>query len=318
MSVLILVVASALSSAAPGAARYEFDHAAMGTRFRIVLHAPRDVAADAAADAFARVDEIDHRLSDYRVDSDLRRLELEAVGRPVPVHPDVWEVLDASQRLAAATGGAFDVTVGSLTRLWRWAARRGIDPDPERVAAARARTGYRQLVLDPETRSVTLANPGVQLDAGGIAKGYAVDAAFELLADRGLAIALVDGGGDIRVGAPPPASAGWSIAVPDGPDGAVRSVDVANMAIATSGSSYRQRRVGEETFSHLVDPRSGLGVTAGRVVTVFAATTTLADALASALGVLGSPGSETARALGATDAWVFETGIEDTGGDHGS
>lgn len=287
--------------------RYEFERRAMGTRFRLVFYAPSDdVAGAASAAAFRRVDDLEARLSDYRSDSELRRLEREH-NRSTRVSVDLFEVLAESIQISEGTDGAFDVTIGALTRLWRWAQRRGIEPPEEDVAAARETVGYEALSLDRDERSVTVTRVGLRLDLGGIAKGYAVDAAFGELARHGIHAMLVDGGGDVRVGAPPPNASGWRVARPTAEAGWATEL-VSNVAIATSGA--RERRLGTESGerSHIMDPGSGFGVSVDRVVTVMGASASRADALASALSVMGAGGEGRIRELGALEVWVYENG----------
>ncbi len=295
--------------------RYEFSHASMGTEFRIVLYAPAAPAARRAAEAaFARVDELDRRLSDYRPESELSRLSAAAgSGGAVPLSQDLWSVLEAAQSIATLTDGAFDVTVGPFTRLWRWASRRGRLVPPDRLAEARSAVGHRLLRLDADRRTATLERPGMRLDLGGIGKGYAADAALATLRTRGIDRALVDAGGDVVAGAPPPGKAGWPIEVPtamttdesiarSGPESSPQSsaaptsesstewIALARGAIATSGDVSRFVVVDGVRYSHILDPRTGIPLRDRRVVAVLAPTATRADALASALSVLG-PGS---------------------------
>lgn len=299
-------------------ARFEFEHAAMGSRFRIVVHtADGSGAREAAAEAFARIDDLDRRLSDYDPGSDLRLLERSAAGRAAGAHPDVLAVLSEAQILARETQGAFDVTVGALTRLWRWAERRGVEPPAARIEAARATVGFSALHLDMEAGTVSIERPGLQLDVGGIAKGYAVDAAFEVLEAHGYRSALVDGGGDLRVGSAPPGTSGWRVSLPATArdNHGARSAGarwttavLEHVAVATSGATYRSLETGETTRSHILDPRSGFGITIDRIVTVLAPTASRADALASALSVLGASGTGTAESLGAVRTIVIEPG----------
>jgi thiamine biosynthesis lipoprotein len=293
-----------------GTSRLEFEHEAMGTLFRIVIVDHDEGRARAAAErAFRRVDELDERLSDYRFESDLRRLERWPTGTEVPVSDDLWAVLAEAQLIATATEGAFDVTVGALTRLWRWAARRQTEPSADRLLAARETVGYRALELDATTRSVTIRRSGLRLDLGGIAKGYAVDEAFETLRTAGLRAVLVDGGGDLRLGAPPPGSRGWKVAVPtrrtsSRNEPVWRSVLLYDVSVATSGATYRSS--GPDGRSHVLNPGSGVGVRGDRTVSVMSATASRADALASALSVLGQEGIALARDLGAIEAVVID------------
>ncbi len=306
----------------PALERHEFSHASMGTEFRIVLYAPAAPAARRAADAaFARVDELDRRLSDYRPESELSRLSATAgSGGAVPLSQDLWSVLEAAQSIAALTDGAFDVTVGPFSRLWRWAARRGRLVPPDRLEEVRSAVGHRWLRLDADRRTATLERPGMRLDLGGIGKGYAADEALATLRAHGIDRALVDAGGDVVAGAPPPGKAGWRIEVPtaktadesiarSGPEASPQSsppptsessaewISLARGAIATSGDASRFVVVDGIRYSHILDPRTGIPLRERRVVTVLAPTATRADALASALSVLG-PGSGFALADG--------------------
>ncbi len=298
--------------------RYEFSSGAMGTEFRVVLYTDQPGLADEAAQAaFERIEALDRLLSDYRPDSELTALSAGAgTGTLMPVSEDTWRVLLESESVATATGGAFDVTVGPLTRLWRRAARRQRLPEEDRLDAALAAVGHEALQLDHEARAVRLLRPGMRIDLGGVAKGYAVDAAFELLRSLGIEHALVDGGGDVRVGESPPSARGWRVSVP-ARDAAGeldwRSHEVSHTAIATSGPGARSLVVDGIRYSHLIDPRTGRGVSTDRWVTVFAPTTARADALASALSVLGDDGLDVARSMGATEMWVIETGFPGDG-----
>ena len=288
--VVLLAVAVSPLKAQP-LERYAFSRAQMGTQFNIVLYAPDSVRARRAADAaFARIDTLNQYLSDYLSESELSRLSATAGSdRDVPVGDDLWTVLQNAQRLAAQTDGAFDVTVGPLTRLWRWAMRRGRLPPDDELAQARAAVGYRHLVLDSVARTARLVRPGMRLDLGGIAKGYAVDEALAVLQVHGLPHALIDGGGDIRLGEPPPGKRGWRVELSTVHADGERTTEarmLARRAIATSGATYRYVEVDGIRYSHILDPRTGMGLTDERLVTVIAPTGMQADALASVLSVL--------------------------------
>ena len=223
-------------------------------------------------------------LSDYHDASELNRLcDRYAVGVPEPVSDDLFRVLRAARGFSEASGGAFDVTVGPVVKLWRRTRRTRELPDPTELAAARERVGWEAVTLDKDARTVTFARPGVRLDLGGIAKGYAADAALAALRERGITRALVDAGGDLVAGDPPPGEDGWTVAVGDGGE----TLSLANAAVATSGDAYKFTEVGGVRYSHIVDPRTGLGLTDRSTVTVIAADGVTADAWASAVSVLG-------------------------------
>ena len=271
--------------------RFEFEHGAMGTKFHIVLYAPNAKQADrAAAAAFQRVDTLDDILSDYDPSSELSLLSSTAGTEEwVSVGDDLWSVLLQSARLATATDGAFDVTVGPLTRLWRWANRRGVLPDEERIAHARAAVGHWLIQFDRSSQRVRLEVPGMRLDVGAIGKGFAADEALAVLTRLGISRALIDAAGDIVASDSPPDTPGWRVEIPKVDDGTVGSemVWLSDGAIATSGDTYRYVEVDGVRYSHILDPATGLGLTVRRIATVFAPTAVEADALASAVSVLG-------------------------------
>lgn len=282
--VAALMAACPLGTACgPDLGRFEYREPHMGTEVRLVLLAPDRAAADsAAAAAFRTVGRLDSLFSDYRPDSGVAVLAQAAGdGVPVPVALELWEVLSQGREWADRTGGAFDVTVGPLTRLWRSAMRRGVLPDPARLEEARAASGYTALVLAGEEKSVLLERPGMSLDLGGIAKGYVAQTVLEELQARGISAVLVDAGGDLALGDAPPREAGWRVEFPGG-----EVHRMANLAVATSGDRYQYLESGGVRYSHILDPRTGVGVTASPTVVVVASDATTADVLASALTVL--------------------------------
>ena len=243
----------------------------MGTLVRIQVYASGETQAKAAFRAgFDRIAELDAILSDYRPDSELNRL-------PPRVGPDLFRVLEAAQSLAEESGGAFDVTIGRVTRLWRQARKEGRPPAPEAIREALAHSGYRKLHLDPPTRGVRVDDPELRLDAGGIAKGYAADEALAAIGRAGISIALVSVSGDLAIGDAPPGRRGWRV------DAGGTVLELANAAVSTSGAA--EQHLGP--YSHIVDPRTGMGITDPITVTVVARRGIEADALATAISVLG-------------------------------
>lgn len=282
-----MLLLAACASMRPAPLRFEYRQQHMGVEARVVLYAASEESATAAARAaFARIAVLDSLLSDYRVDSELSRLSYRAGGAPVPVGPELFLLLARAQEMARITDGAFDVTVGPLVQLWRGARRSGVLPTEAERREALARTGWRNLELDSASRTARLLREGMRLDLGGIAKGYAADEALRVLRAAGVESALVELGGDIVVGAPPPGTRGWRIAVVD-PDPAMPVGPLANAAISTSGDAEQFVVVGGERYSHIVDPRTGLGLRDRLAATVVAADGITADALSTALTVLG-------------------------------
>jgi thiamine biosynthesis lipoprotein len=272
--------------------RFAYEKAEMGLPFRITLYAPDErTAKDASDAAFARIEQLNAVFSDYDSDSELSRLSrTSGSNRFVPVTTDLWNVLERAQALAAKTDGAFDVTVGPLVNTWRRARRKRELPGADLVAEMKARVGWKNLVLDPATKSAKLLVPEMRLDVAAIAKGYAIDAAVKVLRDRGIASCLVAGSGDMMAGDPPPGQPGWKIEVapldaPGAPESEV--VLLNNSAIATSGDVFQHVEIGGVRYSHIVDPRTGVGLTDHSLVTILGPDCTTADGLGTAVSASG-------------------------------
>jgi FAD:protein FMN transferase len=275
-----------------GLERFEFESKHMGTTFRVVLHAADAPTAKKAADAaFARVAELDAIMSDYKKDSELMKLcgaFATETGEPVKVSNDLFLVLRKAEELSKKSDGAFDVTVGPVVQLWRLARRTQELPDPKEFAAARAKIGYRKVKLDAARKTVRLTTPGMQLDLGGIAKGYAADEALKLLREKfGIKQALVAAAGDIACGDPPPGKDGWVVDIaPIAKGQKPRTLKLANAAVSTSGDLEQFVEIGGVRYSHVLDPKTGLGLTGRRSVTVIAQNGTTADSMTKAVSVL--------------------------------
>jgi thiamine biosynthesis lipoprotein len=295
--IAILGVACLLSGASafagrPEPERYEFESKHMGTTFRIVLYATDASTAKRAADAaFERVAELDRIMSDYKQTSELMQLckrFATSVGEPVKVSDDLFTVLQKAEEMSRRSDGAFDVTVGPVVQLWRLARRTQELPDPKEFAAARAKVGYEKVNLDAKNKSVQLTTPGMQLDLGGIAKGYAADEALSLLREKfGIRQALVGAYGDIACGDPPPGKSAWSVDIaPIAASQKVRTLNLANAAVSTSGDLEQFVVINGVRYSHVLDPRTGLGLTGRRSVTVIALRGVTADSMTKAVSVL--------------------------------
>jgi thiamine biosynthesis lipoprotein len=275
----------------------------MGTLFRITLYAAEEAeASKAAMAAFERVEELEEILSSHREDSELTRLPRLAVSAPQAVSRDLFRVLAQAQQISQLSGGAFDVTVGPLVELWREVRRTKRLPEAAELARARTAVGYRNIELDLQAGTVLLKRNDMKLDLGGIAKGYAADQALALLKSRGIHRALIDAGGDLAVGAAPPGKAGWKVTVRD-LDSQRRkpscTLVLHDVGIATSGDAYQSVDVGGRHYSHIIDPRDGMGLQDGASTTVIARDGTTADALATALSVM--PVSDALRLVESID-----------------
>jgi thiamine biosynthesis lipoprotein len=282
---------SAVTLPEPALERFSFTEPQMGTRFQITLYAATKASAEAGAKAaFARVAELNRIMSDYDPASELMRLCANAGGEPVPVSPELFFVLQRGQELAKRSGGAFDVTVGPVVRLWRRARRTQQLPDPAELARALALVGFDKVTLDPEKRTVRLAKPGMQLDLGGIAKGYAADEALAVLKKHGIDRALVAAGGDIAVSGPPPDSDGWDIEIAPIDEAEAKSprhLRLHDAAVSTSGDAEQFVEIGGRRYSHIVDPHTGVGLVGRMSVTVIAPNGITSDSSTKVVAVLG-------------------------------
>ena len=277
-------------------APYEYQRIIMGAPCRLVIHAADEAAADDAAQAaFARMGAMEEALSDWMPASEVRRLPA-AAGAVTPVGADLGAALEATLRWNALTDGAFDPTVGALTKLWRAARRAGQVPSAADAAAAHARCGARHVRFDPSARTYSADVAGLELDFGGIGQGMAADAALALLRARGITSALVDLSGDIAVGDAPPGRDAWRVEMDD-PWHTVLHLE--NAAVTTSGDRFQHLDVATGAaqparLSHIINPATGEPLRSRVEVTAVARTATDADALATSLCVMGP---ERGRAL---------------------
>jgi thiamine biosynthesis lipoprotein len=272
-------------------ARFEFQQPHMGTLFTITLYATNEVSGRVAAEAaFAKVAALNQTMTDYNPESELMRLCQQPVGQPVRVSAELFEILAEARRIAKLSEGAFDPTIGPVVRLWRRARRTEVLPMPEQIAHARESVGWQKFAHDAKSQTVTLLATNMQLDLGGIAKGYAADAALKVLREHGIRCALVAASGDIAVGDAPPGQAGWrvSIGTPFKREGQERTLLLKNAAVSTSGDSEQFVVIDGCHYSHIVDPRTGLGLTNRCQVSVMAPHATQTDALATAVSILGA------------------------------
>jgi uncharacterized protein YbbC (DUF1343 family)/thiamine biosynthesis lipoprotein ApbE/CubicO group peptidase (beta-lactamase class C family) len=271
--------------------RFEFHESHMGCTFKIVLYSTDAATASRASRlAYERVTSLDATLSDYQAESELSQLAAKAGGPPVAVGADLFDVLRKSKEFHAKTDGVLDVTIAPVGRLWRRARRDRKLPDPIKLAEARRLVGADNLILDPERRTVRLRKPGMRLDVGGIAKGYAAQAALDVLRKEGVHRALVAAAGDIVVGDPPPDAPGWTIAIAGlnpSKDEPIRYVSLSNRAISTSGDAERFVTIDGHRYSHIINPITGMGVEDRASVTVIAPDGTTADALETSVYLLG-------------------------------
>lgn len=258
----------------------------MGARANLVIHAPdQQIALEAANAVFERISELERVLSDWMLDSEVARLRAVSPGTLTPISPDLDRALSSAAEILETSEGVFDVTCGRMTALWREARQTGMLPSQDAIQEARAKGGWHSL------NQVDLENgPGIQfgphhlwLDFGGIGKGIAADEGLDLLRAHGLDRSLVELGGDLAIGDPPPGRKGWQIR--RGAEGEM--LQLSNCGIATSGTSEQFLEIDGQRLSHLLNPRTGQFIDGTVAFTVVAPTAAEADAWASVAAICG-------------------------------
>jgi thiamine biosynthesis lipoprotein len=281
---------------------YHETRSAMGTDVEVYLYAPSATRAAVLMEAvFAEIERVEAALSTYRAHSELSRINRSAGATSVTTDPETFGLLRRALAFSAASGGAFDITVGPLVRAWGFSRGEGRLPTPEELAEARSATGWRHVLLDDVHRAVRFGIPGLQLDLGGVGKGWALDSAAGVLRDHGVTTALIGAGRSsyYALGAPP-RTEGWLVAVPDPtkPGQVLSTVRLRDGSLSTSGNSEKYFDLGGRRYSHIIDPRTGEPSEGTLQVTVTAASATVSDALSTTLFVLGP--AEAAELIGRT------------------
>ena len=288
---VMLMAACATSLDKSAWQRFEFNEPEMGVNFGLKFYAhDKFTARRAAKEAYNRIEALNEIFSDYKPDSELNRLTHQPIGRPVNVSSELFAILQRAQSLSLKTNGAFDVTAGPYTRLWRQARRQKKLTDSILLKQASQSVGYEEFRLNSTAHTVTCFAPNMRLDLGGIAKGWAADEALSVLRKHGINRSLCAASGDIAIGDPPPGKEGWEVGV--------RALDnqgnfynqtlfMRNCAVSTSGDTFQFIEIGGQRYSHIVNPRTGLGLTNRIMVSVIADTAVETDSQATAISVLG-------------------------------
>ncbi|MDA0745286.1 MAG: FAD:protein FMN transferase [bacterium] len=284
-SLVLFLIMVASSAAAESLERIQY---MMGTTARIQVWADSLSQAEAAIDAaFKEMADVDRLMSTYRPESQISLLNRQGATEWIEVDPRFLEVLRASIRFANLTEGAFDPTILPLMYLWgfRGKAPPAIPP-PEQLQQTLQHVNYRHILLHPRRNLVRLKQQGVNIDLGGIAKGYALDRAATCLKSQGIRTAALDLGGNLLAfGSQPNTGAG--IQDPLVPEGLLGVLNIQNLSLATSGGYERYVRIQNRRYPHILDPRTGQPVDPMLSATAVSSTGIEADALSTALFVLG-------------------------------
>ena len=273
----------------------------MGVECRITVYAPSEAEARAATrDAFERMETIERAISSWRPGSEASRLQ-QRVGEEVELTPELFELLWRSLLWAKRSDGAFDPTFGALIATWRDARNQERVPSQEAIERAQDHSGWQHVELDLGRRSAKITQEGLQLDFGGIGKGFAADQALNVLRKHGLPSAIIEIGGDVVAGDPPPGTNGWTVDIEPAPEEFSSSRLLANGAMATSGDVEQFFEVDGKRYSHIIDPKSGIALTSRVQVTAIVrggvSPGADADSLASAASVRAAEGGDLASLL---------------------
>jgi thiamine biosynthesis lipoprotein len=286
----------------------------MGTFAEVTaVGADRETANRAAEAAYARLDDVNRLMSDYVADSEIGRLNALSAGESLVVSPETFFVLERAAAISKRSGGAFDVTCRPLVWLWKAAGESGQLPSDAEIAAAKARIGWAKLALDPATRTVTVTVDGMQVDLGGIAKGYALDLAAEAMQAAGAAGGLVNVGGDVVAFGERRSGGPWIIGIRDPfGSGVFGKLALADCAVATSGAGQRFSIIEGRRYSHIIDPRTGWPAAQAPSVTVIAPDGITADAWATVFSVLSvKEGQALAKTLDGIEVlWIWGSADE--------
>ena len=290
----------------------------MGTFARAVVVAKDSASAKKCIEtAFAEIHKVDELMSDYKDDSEISRANRDAAQTAVHLSQSTYEVLQRSIEFSKLTDGAFDVTVGPLVDLFRTEKDKQVLPSEDEIAQAKSKVGFEKLKLDDKSKTVQFAIEGMRLDLGGIAKGYAVDKAVEAMQTCGAIGGMVDLGGDIRCfGTPLKGKKHWIIGLQN-PNlekdttgrNIVLKLKLTNGAVATSGDYQQFVLIEGKRYSHIIDRKTGTSTEGLSSVTIIADNATDADALATAVSVMGAEkGLELIESRNDTEAILIPAG----------
>jgi len=271
--------------------KYIFEQPKMGSPFTITIFSnDSSAAANAAIAAFKKVDSLNEILSDYIDQSEINRLSRSSgKGKYVQVSAPLFDILKRSVEAAQRSEGSFDITMGPIVQLWRSARKNNQLPAADSIQLALAKTGYKHIHLDNINQSVLLDKEGMRLDIGGIGKGYVANEALKVLKKSGFSQAMVNAGGKIVTGDAPGSANGWLIGInlPGEKNLLMPALlSLQNMAVATSGDLYQNLSINGKKYSHIINPKTGMGLTHGRNVTAIAQDAATADWLSTACSVL--------------------------------
>lgn len=280
-----------LARAADSLVRYEASHQAMGTVFTVVAYGSNSsYLGEVTGQVFQEIDSLDDQMSNYKPDSELSLINRDASSQAVIVEPTLFNLIQDSLRYSRESGGDFDITVGPLMKAWGFFRGRGRLPSQSELSQVLKRIGYQHVKLDSAKRTIRFDEPGIEIDLGAIAKGYAVDQAVQILRSNGIKDALVSSGtSSIYAVGSPPGQSGWKISVrnPVDKSQAACVLRLQNLSLSVSGDYEKFFELGGKIYAHVMDPHTGMPVKNMLSTAVVSPSATDSDALSTSFFVEG-------------------------------
>ena len=270
--------------------RFQFSAPKMGSPFSITFyHSDSTEAGLIAKECFSIVDSLNNIFSDYSSESEVGKLALPANQSNIKVSDELFAMIVRSKDAWKRSGKVFDITIGALTQLWRKVKKENVFPSEKEIKEAKDLMGFENLIINERSKTISFKKAGIRLDFGGIIPGYAAQRILDRLKSKNINIALVDASGDIVMGDAPPGKNGWTIGInlPESENELWdKKLELRNFAVSTSGDVYRYIIHNGKKYSHIIDPRTGYGLTSQRNVTVITKYGADADWLATACSIL--------------------------------
>ena len=289
---------------------HTFSHPCMGTIFKVSVHSEksRNKVEDIVQGSFKIADEMDDRFSDYSAESEVSKFNKQESHIPFKISSELLELLTISQSLYHKTSASFEPAAGALTQLWRLSRKTKRLPDQKTLSLAIKASSFASLIIDRKNKTLTKKDHLTRLDFGGIAKGYTADKMLNYLQEHDLKSCSISAGGDVIVGNPPPGRLYWIIRInPFGDSNSeTMRVKLSNAAVSTSGNVEQFIQIGGKKYSHIVNPKNGLGLTTNHAAVVISNKGSMSDALATSISILGKSGLKILDHFPNTEAAIID------------
>lgn len=289
---------------------HTFSHPCMGTIFKVSVHSEksRNKVEDIVQGSFKIADEMDDRFSDYSAESEVSKFNKQGSHIPFKISGELLELLTISESLYHKTSASFEPAAGALTQLWRLSRKTKRLPDQKTLSLAIKASSFASLIIDRKKKTLTKKDHLTRLDFGGIAKGYTADKMLNYLQEHDLKSCSISAGGDVIVGDPPPGRLYWIIKInPFGDSNSeTMRVKLSNAAVSTSGKVEQFIQIDGKKYSHIVNPKNGLGLTTNHAAIVISNKGSMSDALATSISILGKSGLKILNHFPNTEAAIID------------